>query len=91
MRHRLQNDLCGAIDDAGRMVLRLEYNNVCTHRHGPREGQINHEVMGSAAQEYFTVSDTTKSLSQLLFEDVAASSPMRLPTHLSWAPLAAWG
>lgn len=52
--HRFANDLQDSIKASGLLVLKLEYKNVCKLRHGPWRGQANHEVMMSAAEDYFS-------------------------------------
>ena len=71
--HRLVNDLQDAVKQAGMLVLRLEYRQVRRLRHGPWQGQGNHEILNPAASEYFTVCDSSNPISQMLYEQIALS------------------
>ena len=71
--HRLVNDLQDAVRQAGMLVLRLECRQVCRLRHGPWQSQGNHEILMSAASEYFTVCDSSNPIFQMLYEQIALS------------------
>jgi hypothetical protein len=55
--HRLSNDHTDAIQEAGLLIIRLSYRQVVRMRHGPWRAQSNHEVLDSAAKEFFQVTD----------------------------------
>ena len=64
--HRIHNDWIDALQESGLLLIRLEYRNVVKLRHGPYKGQGNHEVLRSAAAEFFECCSHENVLFQLL-------------------------
>ncbi|CAE7361311.1 unnamed protein product, partial [Symbiodinium microadriaticum] len=72
--HRIHNDWIDALQESGLLLIRLEYRNVVKLRHGPYKGQGNHEVLRSAAAEFFECCSHENVLFQLLYDDIVQAS-----------------